>query len=179
MKFGKTAAREIFHKEFDYKPKKSLVNKNKIFSPNFVSLENSDLPHPRHLFRKKRTRRIQKSSAQTYKSELHDKAGMAVYGHIQQLKSKLAHRTPQIRLSNEGADVQTIETPDTPDDRNIYLPCIPVDRKVQFPNVLDERKEHKSFSLYEVSNETIKACDEVDVSLYQRWMTDVSFVEEE
>jgi len=59
------------------------------------------------------------------------------------------------------------------------LPCIPVDRKVQFPNVLDERKEHKSFSLYEVSNETIKACDEVDVSLYQRWMTDVSFVEEE
>lgn len=54
-----------------------------------------------------------------------------------------------------------------------------MDRKVQFPNVLDERKEHKSFSLYEVSNETIKACDEVDVSLYQRWMTDVSFVEEE
>jgi hypothetical protein len=54
-----------------------------------------------------------------------------------------------------------------------------VDRKVQFPNVLDERIEHKSFSLYEVSNETIKSCDEVDVSLYQRWMTDVSFVEEE
>ena len=54
-----------------------------------------------------------------------------------------------------------------------------MDRKVQFPNVLDERIEHKSFSLYEVSNETIKSCDEVDVSLYQRWMTDVSFVEEE
>lgn len=172
LKCGKMVSREcINHKTPRDDTGESLCKKklSKTLPANFISLENSDLPHPKHLFRKKRTKRLQ--VPQVNKKDRNDNLKNSVNGHIQQLRSKLAHRvTVNTSLASEKDEKLSSKINSFPEAQSLPLEYSSAENTDKSPFLKFD---------YDCLPHKSETWDELNVSLYQRWMTDVSYVEEE
>ncbi|XP_071166655.1 uncharacterized protein [Mytilus edulis] len=133
IKCGKMVSRESMnHKKPKDDTEGSFSKKHiKTLPANFISLDNSDLPHPKHLFRKVT---VNTSLALEQDEKLSSKINFSPEGQSLPLdysNNENSDQSPFLKFDNE---------------------CLP----------------HKS-----------ETWDELNVSLYQRWMTDVSYTEEE
>ncbi|XP_063433143.1 uncharacterized protein LOC134715133 isoform X1 [Mytilus trossulus] len=171
IKCGKMVSRESMNQKNPKDDTEGSISKKiiKKLPANLISLDNSDLPHPKHLFRKKRTKRLQ--APKVNKKDLNDNLKNSVNGHIQQLRSKLAHRvTVNTSLAFEKDEKLSSKVNFFPEDQRLPLEYSNNENsdKSPFLKFDNEFLPHKS-----------ETWDELNVSLYQRWMTDVSYTEEE
>ncbi|XP_063433144.1 uncharacterized protein LOC134715133 isoform X2 [Mytilus trossulus] len=121
------------------------------------------------IIKKKRTKRLQ--APKVNKKDLNDNLKNSVNGHIQQLRSKLAHRvTVNTSLAFEKDEKLSSKVNFFPEDQRLPLEYSNNENsdKSPFLKFDNEFLPHKS-----------ETWDELNVSLYQRWMTDVSYTEEE